>query len=182
VSSANVAMGLVLLASLSMGLISCTHSPTPNAVKPNLLKAKKPLQHPLYPEVPEDENGIDYYATSSLSRNLPLAGTSWEWEGDLKPQVIENLNSSSVYTLEFKSNGWFEIQSDCRHGSGMYESHAGHIALTVIKFSPSVCHSESQADDFVKALESARTYRLNDGKLFLDIKHQTEPLVFHLKP
>ena len=175
-------MGPVLLASLAMALIGCAHSPSSNTGKPIILKTKKSAQHPLYPEVPDYENNIYYYEGSSLSRNLPLAGTAWEWEDDLKPQAFDALNASSVYKLEFKSNGWFEIQADCRRGTGMYESDAGHIALTVIKLSPSVCRRDSRADDFLRALEAARTYRLIDGKLFFDIKHETNPLVFHLKP
>ena len=102
--------------------------------------------------------------------------------GELKPQGFDGLNDLSVYKLEFKPNGWFDLQTDCRRGTGMYEANGGHVALTVIKLSPSTCHRDSRADDFLSALEAARTYRLNDGKLFFDIKHETKTMVFHLKP
>ncbi len=181
-SSVTSAIGPVLLATLVMALIGCTHSPSPNAVKPIILKAKKPVQHPLSAEVTDNQYDIDYYGTSSLNRNLPLAGTTWEWEDESRPLDFNALNDSSVYMLEFKSNGWFEILADCRRGTGMYESDAGHIALTLIKLSHSTCNRDSRADDFLRALEAARAYRLSDGKLFFDIKHETKPLVFHLKP
>ena len=181
-SSVTSVIGPVLLVTLVMALIGCTHSPSPNAGKPIILKAKKFMQHPLSAEVPDNEYGIDYFGTSSLNRNLPLAGTTWEWEDESSPHDFNALNDSSVYKLEFKSNGWFEILADCKRGTGMYESDDGHIALTLIKLSHSTCNRDSRADDFLRALESARTYRLNDGKLFFDIKHETKPLVFHLKP
>ncbi len=180
-SSASFAICKVLLAALAMALIGCSYSQSPSTGIPIISKAKKSARHPPSQEPPDNDYNVDYYGTSPL-RNLPLAGTKWEWEGELKPQGFDGLNNSSVYKLEFKPNGWFDLQADCRRGTGMYEADGGHIALTVIKLSHSTCHRNSRADDFVSALEAARTYRLNDSKLFFDIKHETKTMVFQLKP
>ena len=79
-SSATFAICKVLQVALAMALIGCAHSPSPSAGNPVISKAKKSARHPPSPEPPDNDYSVDYYGTSPLSRNLPLAGTKWEWE------------------------------------------------------------------------------------------------------
>ena len=172
----------VFLLALVMTLHGCSYTQPRSAGKPLTLKINKTAPRPPASKSSDEDDIVEYYGPTQLYRNLPLAGTRWEWEGDVKPQGIDGLADSSVYSVEFNSNGWFDIQADCRRGSGIYEANGEHIALTVIKLSHSSCRHTSQADAFLSALETARTYRLNDSQLLFDIKHQTEIMVFHRKP
>lgn len=174
---------LVMVAAMFTGISACHYAKPPAAVKPLTLKAKKSSLHPISPaESDDDDDDFDDYGASNTIRHLPLAGTKWEWEGVLRPQGFDGLRDSADYRLEFKSNGWFDLLAGCRRGAGMYESNGERIALTVIKLSHAHCSHESQADEFLTALEAARSYRLSDRKLFVDDKRQTKTLIFHLQP
>jgi hypothetical protein len=54
--------------------------------------------------------------------------------------------------------------------------------LAVINSSHSGCHRDSQAIDFQRSLEAARTFRLDESKLFFDLRHEGRTMVFHQKP
>jgi heat shock protein HslJ len=172
----------VLLAALAMHTLGCTHATPKSVDKPLALKVKKsPRPLPNYAEYDNDYSA-DYHGTSILRQNLPLAGTKWEWEGDLNTDGFKGLEEGSAFSVEFKPDGWFDFRADCRHGAGIYEVNGDHIALAVIKSSHSGCHRDAQANDFERTLQAARTFRMDDSKLFFAIKHEEKTMVFHLMP
>ena len=161
---------------------ACT-STQPNTVTLRVTpKAKTTPQMPDTGEESELDDLTSYGGPAVLLRNLPLAGTQWEWEGIIDQDQSDNLNPPSGYRLEFKPNGWFEFQADCRHGAGIYEITRQHIALAVIKATHSTCQRGSKAEDFQNALEGTKTFRQDDGKLYLDLKGGTKTMVFVMKP
>lgn len=93
----------------------------------------------------------------------------------------EDFADGPGYRIDFNTNGWFDVQADCRRGSGIYEVKGVHIALALIKTDHSVCKLDSRADGFLNALESVRFYRLDEGKLIFDSKHESPVMVFHSK-
>jgi len=145
-------------------------------------KAKITAQEPDMPEESEPEDQTYYGGPAVLRKNLPLAGTQWEWEGTISQDPSDGTDLPSGYSLRFKPNGWFDFQADCRHGAGIYEITGQHIALAVIKATHSVCQRDSKAGDFQNALEGAKTFRRTDGKLYFDLKGETKTMVFVSKP
>ena len=128
------------------------------------------------------EDASAYGGPAVYRKNLPLAGTKWEWEGNISLDHFEALGDPARYSLEFKPNGWFDFQADCRHGAGIYEANGQRIALAVIKASRSACRSGSQADDFIIALGGAKNFRLAEGKLYFELAREAKTMVFELKP
>jgi heat shock protein HslJ len=173
----------VLLAALALHTSGCTHTKPTSADKPlAALKAKRPPRPLPEPAESDDDVSADYHGTSVLRQNLPLAGTKWEWEGDLNTGGFKGLDEGPAFSVEFKPDGWFDFRADCRRGAGIYEAKGDHIALAVIKSIHSGCHREAQAIDFERNLQAARTFRVDDGKLFFAIKREDKTMVFHLMP
>jgi len=173
------AVFLTVVAVVSLG---CSYSRPQNADKPMALKVTKPHRHSPTPGQSGEDFSLDYHGSSVLRHDLPLSGTKWEWEGELNAEGFVGMDDPSAYKLEFKPDGWFDFQADCRHGSGIYEVHGEHIALAVIKSSTSACPRGSLTNDFQSALELVRTFSLADSKLFFDLKRSEKTMIFHLKP
>lgn len=173
---------LGLVATVLM-LSGCTATTKPS-LPPHWVstKAKKPTLQPPPSEEQESDSGVDLEGPAVLRKNLPLAGTKWEWASDLSRGQSDMPGNASSYRLEFKPNGWFGFQADCKHGSGVYEINGSHIALAVIKASRAACPGGSHADDFLSALEGAKTYWQADGKLYFEHKREVRTLVFVAKP
>lgn len=156
--------------------------PNPAALRV-LAKAKKPSHPPSASEEQALDDGTDGYGVPAVFRkNLPLAGTKWEWEATLGQDTPDASGDASRYSLEFKANGWFDFQADCKHGAGIYEINGQRIALAVIKASHSACRRGSQADDFLGALEGAKSYRQAESKLYFELKREAKTMVFGVKP
>jgi heat shock protein HslJ len=163
---------------LSLGCTKTKPQPVPAVVK----KLSKPG------ELKDDQNsefdeGVDYSTPSKQHRDLPLAGTKWEWQGISSVDNFEISNDHSRYSLEFKPNGWFDFQADCKRGKGMYEANGQRIALAVIRKAGRVsCRQGSQADDFLKTLENAKSFNRAENKLYIELKHDSKSMVFGLRP
>lgn len=182
-------MLVVQMACVAAPMVAVMVLPGCSAAKPKpaalriLPKAKKPSPPPSASEEYELDDGIDYGGGPAVFRkNLPLAGTKWEWEGNLGQDPPDTPGHASRYRLEFKPNGWFDFQADCKHGAGIYEIEGQRIALAVIKASHRTCRDGSLADDFLSALEGAKSYRQADSKLYFDLRREAKTMVFGIKP
>jgi heat shock protein HslJ len=132
-------------------------------------KSKRP--NPPTTAEQEADNGIDYDGPPILRKDLPLASTRWAWEAN-----------AADYRLEFKPNGWFGFQADCKRGTGVYEINGQHIALAIIRTSRAACARGSLADDFIVGLERTKNYRRTGNKLYFELKREGRVLAFVAKP
>ncbi len=173
---------VLLLTSVVMMTLGCSQNKPKTPEKPLESTSKKPPKQPSPVEEPDDDFSLDQFGSSKFRRILPLSGTTWEWEGELDNEGFVGTDNPSAFKIEFKQNGWFAFQADCQRGTGIYEINGEHIALAVIKASHMNCGHGSRANDFQHALESLRTFRVAETKLFFDAKRSEKTMVFHLKP
>jgi hypothetical protein len=110
--------------------------------------------------------------------SLPFAGMVWEWLGNLTPTETMKVEQPAKYLLKLKSDGWFEVQTDCKKGEGMYETRDQRIAMAVIRLSGAVCPPGSHHDLYVKSLESAGSFRMAGEKLYFDMRNEPKTMVF----
>ena len=174
---------LLLMTAIGIHATGCSQHKSPSSGKPETAaKPKKFIRQPSATGEFDNDAYAVYGRGSSLHRNFPLAGTKWEWEGKLNPDGFDSLGNSSSYRLEFQPDGWFDFHADCRNGSGIYEITGDRIALAVMKTSHSTCQRHLEAEGFEHAIEEARIYRMDDGKLYFESKHEDKTLIFHLSP
>jgi heat shock protein HslJ len=182
VSAGLLKMGFASWLTAALAITGCSTNKQHPADMRVLVKAKQPSQ---LQETPEDD-GLDqhgdiYRTPSAMRKHLPLAGTKWEWEGNMSVEGLEVLGNPALFSLEFKPNGWFDFQADCRHGGGIYEASGQRIAFAIIKASRAKCRPDSPADSFINALESAKTFRQADSKLYVELKREAKTMVFSVK-
>ncbi len=173
---------IFLFASIVMTTLGCSNVKPKNEGTQSSSSIKNPSKALSSSDESDTDFTLDYSGNSSLHRNLPLSGTTWEWEGGFDSENFVKLDNPSQYKIEFKFNGWFDFQADCKRGSGIYEVKGEHIALAVIKASRKTCANGSKADEFQSSLETVRGFRVDETKLFFDVKRSEKTLIFHLKP
>ena len=173
---------LAALVAVAMVLSGCAKTKPRPVVMQVLAKPNRLGQEREASEEAGLDDGTDYEEPAVFRKDLPLAGTKWEWEGNLSPDHFEALDEPSRYSLEFKANGWFDFRADCKHGAGMYEANGDRIALAVIKASRPACRTGSKAGDFLGALEKAKFFRQAESKLYFELKTETKMMVFGFRP
>jgi heat shock protein HslJ len=109
---------------------------------------------------------------------LPFTGAVWEWLGNLTPTETMKVTQPATYLLEFKPDGWFNVQTDCNRGEGMYEISDQRIAMAVVKLADASCPPGSHHELYLKSLESAGRYRMSGQKLYFDMKGEAKTMVF----
>ncbi|MFM8330893.1 MAG: META domain-containing protein [Candidatus Methylumidiphilus sp.] len=176
---ARVAGALALATAIAVSG-GCGHAR--QAAAPPVLPAQPTIQPAPTAEPEADEDGLYLSGVGAWRKNLPLAGTAWAWEGSIDGEDFKGLSQEAEYRLEFKPHGWFDFQADCRRGAGIYETNGQRIAFAVLKVGHAACRPGSQADDFVGALEAAKSFRLADAKLYFELKREGKTMVFVLKP
>lgn len=168
-------LAIACVAGLAAAALSGCSSAKPHPVALRVSAKPKPAlprqQHDAEEEDDDDADDSAVYGGPETQRlNLPLAGTSWEWQASIGLEPLAGPAEDAHYRLEFKPNGWFDVRADCRHAAGIYEASGQRIVLAIIKASRSACHKASPARDFLNALEAAKTFRVADGKLYVDLK------------
>lgn len=103
----------------------------------------------------------------------------WEWLGNLTPEQTMQIEKPGNFVLKLKPDGWFEFQTDCKRGQGMYETTGDHrIALAVVDLAPGTCPRDSRHEIFLNTLESAGSFRIAGDRLYLDMKREKKTMVF----
>jgi hypothetical protein len=141
--------------------------------KPQAPPRPAAVQHPQRPQ-PEIIEPAGPWAFQSL----PFAGMVWEWLGNLTPTETMKVEQPDKYLLKLKSDGWFEVQTDCRQGEGMYETRDQRIAMAVVRLTDAACPPGSHHDLYLKSLESAGSFRMTGEKLYFDMTNEAKTMVF----
>lgn len=108
-----------------------------------------------------------------------ITGIVWEWQ-----QTLYNNDTRVVpgnpgnYTVSFDPGGKLYIRADCNRGGGTYSIEGKTIAMAVTHTTRAMCPSDSMERAFIKDLNAARIYFLQNGNLYLDLKYDTGTMKF----
>jgi heat shock protein HslJ len=97
-----------------------------------------------------------------------LAGTAWQWVAMTTPVEQINVADPSKYTVEFLADGVIGVTADCNTGSGTYEAADGQISINITATTLALCPPESLSDQFIRSLNAAAIYFMQDANLFID--------------
>jgi heat shock protein HslJ len=93
----------------------------------------------------------------------------WQWVG------FEGLDNSTLrvedpsrYTLFFRVDG-VTVQADCNRGQGSYDLDGSSITFSPFAITRMACPEDSMADRYLSQLEHVRSWRIDDGRLFLTL-------------
>ena len=97
-----------------------------------------------------------------------LAGVEWEW------QVTNMMDDSQVtpddptmYTAMFNDDLTVNVKADCNSGSGGYETDGSSLSIGPLAVTMAMCPPESKSDDFLRQLQSAASYIIEEGTLHI---------------
>jgi len=96
-------------------------------------------------------------------------GGVWRWETTVTP--VERIGTAAPerYTLELQSGGVALVRADCNRGRGSYEISEGRIKFGPIATTRMACPPGSLDSRYLKDLERATTFFVEDGRLFLEL-------------
>lgn len=141
-------------------------------------KGAKPQAPAQKAEVNRPQSRVSEPAEPWAFPALPFAGMLWEWLGNLTPTETMTVEQPEKYLLKLNSDGWFEVQTDCNRGEGMYETDDQRIAMAVVRLTDAPCPPGSHHDLYLKSLESAGSFRMIGEKLYFDMKNEAKTMVF----
>lgn len=100
-----------------------------------------------------------------------LAGTSWRLVKILSMNdQTYTPNDRSKYTLAFEAGGRISVRADCNSGQGSWsEPVPGQLTFGRLVTTRVMCPPESLHDRFIRDLGAVRSYRIQDGRLYLSL-------------
>jgi heat shock protein HslJ len=108
-----------------------------------------------------------------------LTGTIWRWQ-----QTLDKNNTRTVppnpenYTLNLLPGGKVNIRADCNLGGGVYTWNGSEISIEITYTTRAACPPESLEGRYIRDLNAAAHYRMEDDFLYIDLKHDTGTMKF----
>ena len=99
-----------------------------------------------------------------------VIGATWEWVGFTDPvNGTQEIATPERYTLRLLPSGTARIQADCNRGAGKYTVDGSSVDLEVTTLTRAVCPPGSLSTDYVKYLNAAAVWFMQDGDLYFDL-------------
>lgn len=99
-----------------------------------------------------------------------VIGATWEWVGFTDPvNGTQEIATPQRYTLQLLPSGTARIQADCNRGAGRYTVDGNSVDLEVATLTRSACPPGSLSTDYVKYLNAAAVWFMQDGELYFDL-------------
>ena len=99
-----------------------------------------------------------------------VIGATWEWVGFTDPvNGTQEIATPERYTLRLLPSGTARIQADCNRGAGKYTVDGSSIDLEVTTLTRAACPPGSLSTDYVKYLNAAAVWFMQDGDLYFDL-------------
>jgi heat shock protein HslJ len=106
----------------------------------------------------------------------------WQWERTVTP--VETIESPAPdrYTLELAQNGRLLVRADCNRGTGSYQIAAGKLSFAPIATTRMACPPGSLDARFLRDLQRASGFFVQDGRLFIELPADSGTLQFRREP
>lgn len=109
------------------------------------------------PDTADDATGAD---------DLTLVGPTWEWQISRMGDDSEvTPDDPAKYTASFADDGTVHVVADCNTANGDYESEGGSLTIGPLATTLAMCPPESESDEYLRQLQSAASYIIEDGRL-----------------
>jgi len=112
---------------------------------------------------------------------ITITDIVWKWEEF--QEMNDNLilvDDPELYTLEFLPDGQVNVKADCNLSGGTYTLEgSSQLAIELTMTTLAMCPPDSLSEEYLRLLNDAVSYILEDGNLFLAIKFDTGIMKFH---
>lgn len=108
-----------------------------------------------------------------------LVGPLWQWTDLVQPSSGTAIPNPASYTIRFNADGTANLQADCNTGGATYTTGAdGSLTITPGAFTLAYCGENSLDQVFIGGLTNAKSYRIEEGKLNIDMLYESGRLAF----
>ena len=108
-----------------------------------------------------------------------IVGPIWKWErflgGDDSTIVVDD---PEKFTLELVADADLSIRSDCNRGSGVYTVDGSLLSIDIQTTTLAQCEEGSLYDEYIKKLNAAVSYVMDDGKLAIALIYDSGIMIF----
>lgn len=147
--------------------IECTHETGPCRTQDVVLK-----ELTLILFGPWQETGLD-------ANTRMLVNVDWKWLGShYSNDSLVKPTDSARYTLRFAADGSVNARVDCNRAGGQYRLEEGKLSVEITHSTMAACEPDSLEAVFLKDMGRTDTFMLQDGKLHIDLKHDTGAMEF----
>lgn len=99
-----------------------------------------------------------------------VTGTTWQWTAFTDPvNGAQEIATPAKYQVSFLPSGTVRVTADCNRGAGQYKADGASLQITVQAMTRAMCPVGSLGDQFVKNLNAAAVWFVQDGDLFIDL-------------
>ena len=108
-----------------------------------------------------------------------LQGTVWQWQGSQYNDESEAVpDDPSLYTIEFADDGTAAIKANCNQVRAEYEENESSLSIVLGPATLAACPPGSLDAEFLRDLEGAAGYLIDEDDLIIDIKFDTGTMRF----
>jgi heat shock protein HslJ len=141
--------------------------------------------------IPSEGCGLTPAATSEGESELatdtepaPFVGITWQWVGTSSAQEGDETSVANPenYTILFNEDGTANLQADCNVGTASYTAADSSIDIQLGALTMAFCGEESQDQQFLRDLDAAVIYFMQEGNLFFDMPFDTGTMQFQPQP
>jgi len=102
---------------------------------------------------------------------LMLIGNGWE--AVTNDDTKANPADSARYILRFAADGSVNARVDCNRAGGQYLIEEGKLRIKITYSTMAACEPDSLEAAFLKDIGRTGALHLQDGKLYIDMSHDT---------
>ncbi|WP_281492205.1 META domain-containing protein [Desulfosarcina cetonica] len=111
-----------------------------------------------------------------------VVGKTWQWESTITPVEKISVPEPERYTLLLMADGKARVRFDCNRGGGDYKIAAGQLTFGPLISTRMACPQDSLDAPFMRDLQRAASFFVQDGRLFLELPYDSGTMRFRSSP
>lgn len=132
-------------------------------------------------DLPMNGGSMEFSAAAPTPQ---LMGTVWQLQDiQFRDGTLAAATPPESYTVEFLADGALVVQADCNRGWGQFTTdQAQSLTIGNLATTRAACPPGSLSNEFLRALQGAATYSVQDGQLLIEPSADTGTLRLTPKP
>lgn len=107
---------------------------------------------------------------------------TWQWVGTITPVEKVTVADPWRYTIRLTDDGKIQARFDCNRGGGSYEISEGKLLFGPLLSTRMACPADSLDGPFMKDLQRAASFFVQDGELYLELPFDSGTMRFRPAP
>jgi len=111
-----------------------------------------------------------------------ILNETWQWVATIMPVGKTTVQNPERYTILLTDNGKVQARFDCNRGGGDYKISPGRLSFGPLSSTRMACPPDSLDGPFMKDLQRASSFFVENGKLYLELPVDSGTMCFRPAP